>query len=225
MKQRIASLVLVVIALALVIPARVEAQQVIEYFFIPVQVVEINGAIYRGPSYLRWRMNPGGLDVPWSCKDYGSINNVMVCAVNAEQADLTWLAAQAGVYTWPVNLDVNLPQAERSAVTAYLEAQFIPATWILPSHTRRAALRRITGIFLYMQRLTAIINSDPTTWDVTLNTQFQNLTAEQQPAMVQAATSLGYTWDIAPTDLLRNILTDMADAWGVQPIYFGFTTL
>jgi len=208
------------VALALVVPVRVEAQ-VIQYMFIPVQVV----GNARGPSYLAWRYNPGGLDVPWSCKDYGSINNIMICAVDADQTDLDWLAAQPGVLAVPTALDENLPQAERSAMTAYLEAQFVPATWILPSHTRREVLRRITGTYLYMQRLTAIINSDPTEWGVTLNTQFQNLTTEQQAAMEEAAVTLGYTWDVAGTDLLRAVLGEMANAWGARPIYFGFTTL
>jgi len=193
---------------------------VIAFFFIPVMVV----GSYRGPSYLKWRMNPEGLDAQWSCKDYGSINNVMICAVNAAQADLDYLAAQDGVYTWPTNLDENMTSQERSAVSSYLEAQFIPANWLSPSDTRRTALRTTTGMYLYMQRLTAIAGN-PLTWGITLNTQYRNLTTEQQTALEEAATTLGYTWDVAPTDTIRNILKAMADQWGDAPIYFGFTTL
>jgi len=214
-----AVLALVLLWAGLIWPVEVDALTV-QYFFVPMLVV----GNHRGPSYLRWRENPDGLAVQWSCKDYGSINSVMVCAVNAEQTDLDWLAAQDGVYAWPVNLDVNLPQAERDAVTAYLEAQFVPANWILPSDTRREALRTITGMYLYMQRLTALAGN-PLDWGITLNTQYRNLTTEQQDALEEAAVSLGYAWDVAPTDTIRAILKAMADAWGEQPIYFGFTTL
>jgi hypothetical protein len=213
-------LFVLVLASALLVPVRGEAQ-VIQYFFLPVDVV----GNYRGPSYLKWRFNPDGLDVPWSCKDYGSVNNIMVCAVNAEAADLTWLAAQADVYAWPTVLDENLPQAERSAVTAYLEAAFVPANWISPSDTRRTALRTVTGMFLFMQRLTALSGNSPLDWGITLNTQFRNLTTEQQTWLEEAAVSLGYAWDVVSNDTIRLILKAMADAWGDQPIYFGFTTL
>jgi hypothetical protein len=142
-----------------------------------------------------------------------------------EAADLTWLAAQADVYAWPTVLDENLPQAERSAVTAYLEAAFVPANWISPSDTRRTALRTVTGMFLFMQRLTALSGNSPLDWGITLNTQFRNLTTEQQTWLEEAAVSLGYAWDVVSNDTIRLILKAMADAWGDQPIYFGFTTL
>ena len=211
-----------IVALALVLLVAVPAveAQVIQYFFVPVQVV----GNYRGPSYLKWRMNPTGLDVPWSCKDYGTVNNVMVCAVDADTTDLAWLSAQANVYTWPTALDENLPQQERSAVTAYLEAAFVPANWISPSDTRRESLRTITGMFLYMQRLT-VLGGNPLDWGITLNTQYDNLTVEQQGWLEQAALDLGYAWDVAPNDTIRNILKEMGDAWGERIIYFGFTTL
>ena len=211
----------IIAALLVLLIAQAAEAQVIQYFFIPVQVE----GRYRGPSYLKWRFNPDGLDVPWSCKDYGAINNAMVCAVNADAADLTWLSAQDGVYTWPTALDESLSQGERSALTSYLEAQFVPANWILPSDTRREALRTITGMYLYMQRLTTTIAGNPLEWGITLNTQLRDLAPAYQAALELAAISLGYTWDVAPTDTIRNILKAMSDAWGDQPILFGFTTL
>jgi len=218
--KRLAVIGALVLVLSAIVPVSAQEASVIQYFFVPVQVV----GNYRGPSYLKWRFNPDGLDVPWSCKDYGSINSVMVCAVNAEPADLAFLSAQEGVYTWPTALDENLPQAERSAVTAYLEAQFVPANWISPSDTRRTALRTITGMYLFMQRLTTV-GGNPLEWGITLNTQFRDLTVEQQMALEDAAITLGYVWDVAANDTIRNILKAMADQWGDAPIYFGFTTL
>lgn len=210
---------LVLVGVLLVAPAAVEAQ-VIQYFFLPVDVV----GNARGPSYLKWRFNPEGLDVLWSCRDYGKINDVMMCVVEADAADRAWLSEQADVYTWPTALDENLPQAERSAVTAYLEAAFVPANWISPSDTRRESLRTITGMFLYMQSVTGLAGN-PLGWGITLNTQFNSLSLVQQVALEQAALNLGYAWDVAPNDLIRNILKTMGDALEDQPIFLGFTTL
>ena len=217
----------VLLALLAVLAVPVEAQEMIQYFMIPVVVV---GGYRRGPAHIRWTYpggvaNPGGVTVAFSCKDYGAINNAMVCAVNADAADLTWLSAQDGVYTWPTALDARLSQGERSALTSYLEAQFVPANWILPSDTRREALRTITGMYLYMQRLTTTIAGNPLEWGITLNTQYRNMTPAHQVALETAAISLGYTWNVAATDTIRNILKAMSDAWGDQPIHFGFTTL
>jgi hypothetical protein len=211
---------IIVVSLLSSIPIAVEAA-VIQFYFIPV--LEVGNS--RGPDYLFGSVNPTGLQVQWSCKDYGSLSSALICAVNAEQVDHDFLAAQAGVYQWPANLDENLPQAERSAVTSYLEAQFVPANWISPSDTRRTALRTVTGMYLFMQRLTALSGESPLTWGITLNTQYRNLSSQQQTWLQDAATTLGYPWNVAANDTIRIILKEMADEWGVQPIHFGFVTL
>lgn len=201
------------------------------FYLIPVMVVIItppgeDPQTYRGPSYLKWFQNPDGLAVRWSCKDYGSVD-MMLCAVNAEPADHDWLAIQSDVYQFPQDIDVNVPQSSVATLQAYLEAHAVPGDWTSPSETWRSTLRTITGMFLYMQRLTAMTgNVSPLDWGYTLNTQWRNVEAEHQDAIVASAASLGYdTSFIGNNTLLRAIIKAFADVWGAAPIYFGFVTL
>jgi len=215
-----------VLALALVLAGLgwpVEAQEgtVIQYFLIPVMAVENS----RGPSYLRWRDNPDGLNVQWSCKDYGAID-MMICAVNADQADLDWLAAQADVYAFGQNLDEQMPQDERGVMAVYMESVAIPADWITPADTRRQAIRTITGMFLFSQRLHGITGQSPLDWGITLNTQFRNIEQQYQGAIREAFDTLGYDSSVLRDNwTLRVILKNAADQWADRPIHFGFTVL
>lgn len=194
----------------------------IHYYILPVDTHVPN---YRGPLYLKWRFNPAGLDVPWSCKDYGSID-VMICAVDADAADHIYLAAQTSVYQFPENLNVTPSPAELSALEAVLEATYIPAQWLSPSETWRDAIRTVTAMFLLMQRLTGITGSNPLEWGVTLNTQFRNLEQQYQDAIAEAFDTLNYdSGAIRDNWTLRVILKTAADNWGDSPIIFGFTTL
>ena len=215
--------IVILVLLAMLLPfASVVEAQVIQYYLLPVQVVN---DVYRGPSYLKWRWNPEGLDVPWSCKDYGLID-VMVCAVDGAQADHDYLAAQGDVYQFPENLEVNPSPAELNQLETYLEGAYIAADWLSPSETWHEALRTVTGMFLFMQRLTAITGNSPLEWGVTLNTQFRNLDQVYQDAITQAFTDLGYDDSVIRTNwTLRVLLKNAADQWGEKPILFGFTTL
>jgi hypothetical protein len=195
----------------------------VRFYLIPVQVVD---EVFRGPKYLKWFMNPDGLDVRWSCKDYGAID-MMSCAVGSEeQGDHDYLAAQADVYQWIEPLDGQMTAGERAEVTTYLESAWIPANWITPADTRREAVRTVTGMFLFMQRLTAITGSTPIEWGVELNTQYQNLDLEYQEAIVDAFDTLGYDSSVIRDNwTLRVLLKNAADQWGETPILFGFVTL
>ena len=226
LNNRIALLLPLAVVLFLSVIVEAEAQ-VIRYYILPVDIYNNpdSGGRERGPMYLKWRRNPDGLAVQWSAKDYGSID-MMVVAVNAEEADHTYLAAQSDVYAFPENLDVNPSPAELSALEDYLEIAFIPAQWLSPSETWREALRTITGMFLFMQRLTGITGENPLTWGITLNTQFRNIDQQYQDAITEAFVTLDYDETVLRDNwTLRIILKNAADQWGERPIYFGFVTL
>lgn len=213
--------ILLLILLAIVFPFAAEAQ-VIRYYLLPVDVYQ---GWARGPMYLKWRFNPDGLDVPWGCIDYGLIDT-MVCAVDASTADHAYLVAQANVYQFPENLDVSPGPAELSALEITLESTYIAADWLNPSETWRETLRTVTGMFLFMQRLTAITGNTPLDWGVGLNTQFQNLDQQYQDAIIQAFNDLSYDDSVIRTNwTLRVLLKNAADQWGAKPIHFGIVTL
>ena len=192
------------------------------FYIIPAVLNEIGNS--RGPKYLKWRQHDG-LDVQWSAKDYGSID-IMIVAVNAEQVAHDFLLAQTDVYQFPENIEVNVPLASVNTLQSYLEVNGIPGDWTSPSQTWRITLRTITSMFLYMQRLRGVSGQNPLEWGYTLNTQWRNVTAIHKAGIVDAATSLGYdTGFMKNNTLIRAIIKTFADAWGAQPIYFGFVTL
>lgn len=207
----------------LVIPAQTQEASVIRFYIVPVEQV----GNYRGPEYLAWRFDQNPVaelaGIRWSCKDYGIINQ-MVCAADVTVTQHDYLAAQSDVWVWAENLDTSLTSQTRSALSAFLENIAVPANWLSPQDTNRTALKTVTGIFLSMQRITALTGQNPLTSGLTLNTQFRNLDATWQAAITQAMTEIGLPAPGA-NDTIRAMLKSMADVWGTRSIAFGFVTL
>lgn len=200
----------------------------IKFYILPVErVTRPSGGFWRGPKYFQWRFDPDppGIQCPCSLKDYGLIDFGVV-AVDIQIADDEFLRLQSDVFAFPENLDVNMPQADMTSLTNFLEIAFVPATnWLNGSLTYRAVLRTITAMFIYMQGLTSIAGS-PLDWGITLNTRFRNLSLVYQTAIRQTFTNLGFDSSfITDNSTIRQILKSAADLWGSKPIYFGFATL
>lgn len=164
----------VLFSLFLVIAPVLAQEAVVRFYIVPIEQV----GIYRGPEYLPWRFDQSPVTelagVRWSMKDYGLVNQAVVAAeVDATQH--AFLEAQADVWAWAENLDTSLGAADRNALGDFLEAVAIPADWLSPQDTNRTALRTVTGMFLFMQRLTAITGQSPIDQGLALNTQFRNL--------------------------------------------------
>lgn len=195
----------------------------IRFYILPIERVGSS----RGPKYFRWQIGPTppGINCPWSMKDYGSID-MAILAADILQADHDALILNADVYAFPDNLDPVMTLAQRQTLNTYIEAHGIPGDWLAQGDTFRSVLRVITGMFMYLQRVLAIIGypSDPYA-GLTLNTQYRNIPNPLHDAMSQAATELEYTWNVASNDQIRKIFKLMSDQWGSQPIYFGFVTL
>ena len=217
MKKLLVLLVVAVLA-GIVLPSPVMAQGEVRLVILPV---DQEGSA-RGPEYLKWRFNPDGLDVPWSCKDYG-LSVTMLCAVEVAPAQIDYLAAQAGVLFIPADLEANPTPAELSALETRLEQGFIPADWLSPSDTWRVTMRTVGGMFLAAQRYSGITGEAFENSGVTLNTQLRNMPQYVQDALEQIATENGYPWQAEVKDnwTARIILKWFADQWGETPIIFG----
>lgn len=193
----------------------------VRYYVLPIE--QIGNA--RGPKYFSWKMNPNGIKCPWSMKDYGSINQAVICA-DIAAADHTSLAANADVLSVPVNVDQTLNTNAVTTAVTFLENYNIPAGWITTGLTNRTVLRTVTAFFLFFQRVTAILGRNidlPANW---LNYQIQNISAEIRNAMAQAADELDFDYSaVTGTTTMRQILKGMADAWGSTSILFGLATL
>lgn len=216
--------VLMVVLFVLVMPAQAQEGAVVRFYIVPVEQV----GIYRGPEYLRWRFDqspiPELAGVRWSCKDYG-IAPQMVCAADVTPAQHLILAAFPDVWAWAENLDTPLGSINRNLLNTFLEAVDIPADWLSPQNTQREALRTITGMFLYMQRLFALTGANLLS-TYALNTRLGNMTAQWQAAIQQAGTDLGYdtAW-MTGNMTVRIILKNMANRWGTRVIHFDIIDL
>jgi hypothetical protein len=200
--------------------AQAQEGSVVRFYFLPV---DDSVAGYRGPTYLRWRWNPDGLDVPWSCKDFGEADTIMICAADVTTIQHTFLSTQTDVFTFPVVLDTNPSPQQLSDMEDFLETAFIPANWLSPGDTWETALRTVTGMAMWMQRYTNLSGGlTPLEQGVGYNTQFRNMDAQIQSDIREAFTSLGFDDSfITPTMTLRNIAKRAADAWGTTPVIFG----
>jgi hypothetical protein len=158
-------------------------------------------------------------------KDYGSID-MAVIAADILQADHDALILHSDVYAFPENLDLVTTVQERQALNTYIEAHGIPGDWLGAGMTFRTILRTITAMFLYLQRVLALIGypTDPFT-GLTLNTNYSDISNPLHDALYNAAIELGYVWAIGNNDQIRKIWKMMSDQWGSAPIYFGITTL
>lgn len=226
MKRLIGIIVYIALAGAgLATRAQAQEATMIRFYLLPIERNATGNA--RGPKYFAWRLDPDppGLASRWSMKDYGSID-MCTLAVDITTTDHDALVLNADVYAFPENLDVTMTLANRQALNTYLEAHGLPGDWLAAGVTFRGALKTVTGMMLYMQRVLAIIGypTDPYA-GITLNTQYRNIPNPLHDALSQAASELGYAWNVANNDQVRKILKLMSDEWGVAPIYFGFVTL
>jgi hypothetical protein len=194
----------------------------IRYYVLPIE--HNNNA--RGPKYFTWRYDPDppGINCPWSMKDYGLMDQAVLCA-DIQPADATTMAGYADVLSIPANLDTNLTAGAVNTAKNYLESVNIPAGWISTADTYRSVLRSLLGIFFFLQRVTAIAGQAIDWVSVPLNTQWRNIPATWRDAMTQAATEMQFdTSGTTNNTTLRAILKNMADQW-TTPILFGLDTL
>lgn len=194
-----------------------------QFYLVPVHTVNDTN---RGPSYLKWRLNPAGLDVPWSAKDYGLIDTMLVAAdVTTDQHNT--LTANADVTAIPANIDQPISQAALPTVKNHLEALHIPAKWVTTAHTYRDVLRLTAHLFMLAQRLHGLYGQKIIRAGYNLNTPIGDLPATVRQQLVATAHSFG--WDTSAIQLswqLRQALRYLATQWKDAPVIFGnLTTL
>lgn len=195
----------------------------IRYYILPI--VRTVGGMRTAKYFAYPKGGLSGIVCPWTMKDYGDIDQAIICA-DIQDADHTALVANADVLAAPVNIDSTMTTGAVSTAQTFLETYNIPADWINTGDTYRAVLRTITAFFLYMQRVTYFLGHSITLPGNWANLQMSQVPADIRNAMGQAATSFGYDYSwVVGTTTVRQVLKGMADAWGVQPILFGLATL
>lgn len=196
----------------------------IRYYVLPIEQTVAN---QRGPKYFHWKFDPDppGIECSWSMKDYGSINQAVLCA-DISSTDHTSLSSHSDVLVVPINIDSALTVSARNIARNFLENYNIPAGWVNTGMTYRTVLRTITNFFMFFQRLNGILERDldlPAGW---LELEVQQIPAGIRQAMMQYADENGIDYSVVtPTTTMRNIMKYMADSWGDTPILFGIAIL
>lgn len=202
----------------------------VHFYFMPVINLGEGPEGGRGPKYLRFGSNTSEVSCPWGMIDYGHIDVALLAADTTlaqhqyifDKTDVLSIDPRTGV---PRDLDQLATQAEVNALTTYLDnaGNFCPMDWADTSDTRRAILRGVCGMFLFIQNVTGILaGGTPKDWGITLDTTWTDLSSQQQSVLLQAATNLGYQVQVpAPTTRMRAILRYMAQQWGEKPIYIS----
>lgn len=118
-----------------------------KFYLLPID----QKGIHRGPAYLEWRMNPGGLRRRWSLKDFG--NDVGIGLVATEGA-ITGDALEVTAVTG------DLTRQEHGNITNYLQRAGVDSTWIHTGVSHRETLQRLMGL-TQMHQAGGL---DPTAW-------------------------------------------------------------
>jgi hypothetical protein len=192
----------------------------IRFYVLPIERIGNR----RGPKYFAWIGNRTGIPDPWNMLDYGLIDRAVLVS-DISDANHAALVVNADVYAFPVDVDSNMSQQEQNALGAFLEGFAIPGSWLTGTQTARTVLRTITGMFLFMQRVSALYGDSPLNAGISLNTQWRNVPAALQEAILGAASEWGFTGTLENNLSVRNMLKQFADLWGEKPVHMGAATL
>jgi hypothetical protein len=181
---------------------------------------------YRGPKYLRWRMNPTGLDVPWAMQDYG-LMPVAVLWADVSTTQHNGLIANADCRH--IVLHANVDDTVGSAVTgtrAALEALQIPGNWVQSADAWRTVLRTVIGVFQYAQRLHGKFGVPIVPDGYSLDSTWQEIPAQGQQFLLDTAAELGIdTSGVTGTVTLRQIYRTFGDVWANRVVHMGTVEL
>jgi hypothetical protein len=162
----------------------------------------------RRPKYI------ADLGVSWAAMDYG-FQPIFLVAANVTPAQHTALITNSDLTAFPADLATNVGGGGVTTAQNALEAAFIPAQWVNGAMRWSEVARIVAGMFQFMQRLNVVLGNEVLIdTSAKLNVQWQAIPANYQTAITEAALSLGYTFNPAPTDQLRALLKNLSDQWG-----------
>lgn len=181
---------------------------------------------YRGPEYFEWRFdqNPPSIVADWVMIDYGFINEALLYAPDVLQVDYNSLILHPNVYAFNLaGLDNAI--SDKPALTAFFEPIHIPTDWTTPSTTYRQFLRDLAGIFSFNQRYLVISGGQSFLGNgITLETRWNELTAEQKAWFNATVVSFGFQFTVSGNPKLRTLAKQAGSFWETQPFTLGIFT-
>jgi len=208
------------VALALIVPVRVEAEQM-DLFLVPIETINNQ----RSPKYFC----PMGPPTPecitggFVMMDYGFTDVGLLIATDLSAEDRADLHSYEDVFTFPDNLDGPVDQD----IQAFFEGVHLPTDWMTPSTTWRELLRQVAGIFQFNQRYMGIVANLTgelhSIWDTaTLDTRLNQMTADEQAWFLLAVESFGFDPNLVNLNSrLRLLVRQASSYWEGRSFYLG----
>lgn len=187
--------------------------------FYLVPIITYN-SIYRVPKYFASRFNTTGILCQWSAMDYGLHPYILILAKDITVADDAFLALQPDVYSFPLNLDLAITPTDN--LKSFFEVIKVPTDWLTAATTYRQFLRMMAALFQFAQRYHGISGQALLSGSITLESRYNDLTAQQKTWFNQTITSFGYDPTlVSGNKKFRLMLKSIADFWGAQPFILG----
>lgn len=191
----------------------------LKFYLIPLMWVDLGAG--RIPKYLKYKThNPDGLVFAWGLMDYGFID-VGLLAGEVDQTIHDTLSGYADVYSFPDDLDSAITDP---TIDAFLEGIDIPADWLTPSTTYRQLMRSMAGMFQFNQRYGGISGGETLlggNTGITLDSNWNNLTAQQQGWFYDTLNSFGYSYTVPGNPKLRQLVKQAGDVFASQTFQIG----
>ena len=191
-------------------------------------IVPVVGAGVKGdPRRPKYFADPGkmidGLD--WSAMDYG-LEPWMDVGADLSPSDENLVIGQSDAFAVPFDLASQLTSGQVSAVQQKLESINVPAGWVTINFQWIEIVRIVLGMFLFMQRYSALHGAGLFGGGNTLTSRLNQLTQAERDDLTTTARELGVSTEtIASNARLREALKDLADQFTMIPYHFGDITL
>jgi len=191
----------------------------IRFYLLPIIMIGMS----RGPAYFAWRLQPDGIQSPWSMMDYGFSPYALLVAKDITQEDHDFLTAQSDVFAFPVDLTEPVSQT----VQAFFEGVNLPTDWMTPATTYQELMRQTAGMFVFNQRYMGIAAAETgelhSIFDnATLSTRLRQMTDDEQRWFLATVESFGFDPAlISANSQLRLLVKQAGDYWIGQTFYLG----
>jgi hypothetical protein len=190
-------------------------------YLMPLQVTAQN---QRGPAYIKWRFNPGGIDCQWELSDYGA-QAVCLVVADLDQAQHEALVANLDVLAVPENLDANVSSLAVPIIQSAFEALNIPGDWVNTTQTYRQIVKMCNAVFAIARQVLAL-GFEPIFQGRTLSTRINQLPVALRNGLVQACQDLGAdTTSIVGSTTLRQALNIVGQQVANLPANIGSIVL
>jgi hypothetical protein len=147
----------------------------------------------------------------WSAMDYG-LEDLFLMGADVTPEEHALLDAQADVTAIPTPIASNVTAGALGTVQSRLESVNLPGSWVTTAFTYQQVLAIVGRVVAFAQRYHGLYGTRLFSVTITLNTQVNQLTAQQRQRLQTAAESFGLDYSgVTGTTTMRQLLKLIAD--------------